>query len=162
MKQNKILLTGYKESNAKDISTSKEVIEKINNSFDKFLFTNDFKIIKDEVKQLLEKEYDFVIMLGWKPLIKRISIEIEAKYNDEIFYTNFPLEHILNNLKKNNIDYVISENMGKSFCNYAYYNILKYIKSKKLATKVIFIHIPHLNNFVQMTEFITMFNKFKN
>ncbi len=49
MKQNKILLTGYKESNVKDISTSKEVIEKINNSFDKFIsMFNEFKNINKE------------------------------------------------------------------------------------------------------------------
>jgi len=29
MRQNRILLTGYKESNVGDISTSKEVLEKI-------------------------------------------------------------------------------------------------------------------------------------
>jgi len=53
MRQNRILLTGYKESNVGDISTSKEVLEKINGNFDKFLFSNDFNIINEEVKQLL-------------------------------------------------------------------------------------------------------------
>jgi len=131
------------------------------NNFDKFLFSNDFNIINEEVKQLLEKKYDFIIMLGWKPLIKKVSVEIEAKYNDEIVYTNFSLEYILKRLKENNIDYTISENMGNSFCNYAYYNILKCIKMKKLVMQVIFIHIPHLNNFVQINQFVNMFNKLK-
>lgn len=161
MNQYKVLLTGYKSSKVGNISTSLEVLEKINGDFEKFLFTNDFNIIDKEIDEIFKNNYEFIIMLGWKPLIKKILVEIEAKYNQEVLYTNFSLEYILNNLKKNNIDYAISENVGNSFCNYAYYKVLKYIKKKKLDTQAIFIHIPNLNNFVQMQQFVRMFNKFK-
>jgi pyrrolidone-carboxylate peptidase len=40
----------------------------------------------------------------------------------------------------------ISENAGKYLCNNIYYKGLKYIFDNKLKTKMIFIHIPYLNN----------------
>lgn len=158
MKQNNILLTGYKSINEKDLSPSKEVLNKITNKINKFLFTNDFKTIDEEVKEILKYNYEYIIMIGWKPNIKKISIEIASYYESNCLYTNILLEEILKPLKKHNIAYSLSENPGTSYCNHAYYEVLNNIKKSNLKTKAIFIHIPALNNFGDMDKFISMLN----
>ena len=160
MKQNKVLLTGY-HSDSNDLSTTEVMLNKINNHYEKFMFASNFDCIKEQVKEILKKEYDYILMFGWKPVVKKLSIEIECHLNNDYLFTNFPLEKILLPLKRNNIDYKISENPGNSYCNFAYYQTLKYIKENKLNTKAIFIHIPHLNNFIELDKVIDLINKIK-
>lgn len=159
MKQNKVLLTGYK-GEINDLSTTEVLLNKINNKFDKFLFTNNFDAIKEEINEILKKnDYHYIIMFGWKPMTNRLNVELECFYNNEYLYTNFPFDKILNPLKENNIDYKVGETPGTSYCNFAYYHVLKYIKNHNLKTKAIFIHIPHLDNFVQFDKVVDLLNK---
>lgn len=159
MKQNKILLTGFKKAYENDISTSKILLDKVNNNYDKFLFTNDFNIIKEEAKEIIKQDYDYIIMLGQKPKIKDLVIEIECHNERESLYTNFPLELILKPLKDNKINYHIRETIGEYYCNYAYYEVLKNLKETRTNTKVIFIHIPYINNFNNISKVIEILNK---
>lgn len=157
MKQNRILLTGYKKANDNDISST-EIILKDVDSFNKFLFTNDFDKIIKEVELILKSEPEFIIMFGWKPAIKKINIEILSKNVRDYYYTNFDIGKLLKYLRDNKIDYQISEKAGNSYCNFTYFQVLKYIKENNLKTKAIFIHIPSINNFVQKNEFINVLN----
>lgn len=159
MKQNKILLTGFKKAYGNDISTSKILLDKVNNNYDKFLFTNDFNIIKEEAKEIVKQDYDYIIMLGQKPKIKDLVIEIECHNEEGSLYTNFPLELILKPLKDNKINYHIRETIGEYYCNYAYYEVLKNLKETRTNTKVIFIHIPYINNFNNISKVIEILNK---
>lgn len=159
MKQNKILLTGFKKAYENDISTSKILLDKVNNNYDKFLFTNDFNIIKEEAKEIIKQDYDYIIMLGQKPKIKDLVIEIECHNEEGSLYTNFPLELILKPLKDNKINYHIRETIGDYYCNYAYYEILKNLEETGINTKVIFIHIPYINNFNNISKVIEILNK---
>lgn len=159
MKQNKILLTGFKKAYENDISTSKILLDKVNNNYDKFLFTNDFNIIKEEAKEIVKQDYDYIIMLGQKPKIKDLVIEIECHNEEGSLYTNFPLELILKPLKDNKINYHIRETIGDYYCNYAYYELLKNLEETGINTKVIFIHIPYINNFNNISKVIEILNK---
>lgn len=160
MKQNKILLTGYKKAKSDTFSSTEALLEKINDKYDKFLFNNDFEMIDKEAKEILKRNYDYVIMFGWKANITKLSIEIVAINNDEYLYTNFLLEKILRPLRVNNIKYTIKEAPGNSFCNHAYYQVLNNIKQEGLKTKVIFIHIPWFSKFKQVEEFVNMVNNY--
>ena len=155
--QNKVLLTGF-NSRTNDFSTSKILLEKVN-IYDKFLFTNNFETINSEVKEILKKDYEYIIMFGWKPTIKCLSIEMSGTISNETLVTNFPLNIILEPLIENNISYKISQKPGNSYCNYSYYSVLKQIKENNLPTKAIFIHIPHKNNFIDMERVINLLNK---
>lgn len=53
MKQNKVLLTGFKKSSSKDL------LNKISDYYDKFLFSNNYTTIIKEMSGLLDrKKYD--------------------------------------------------------------------------------------------------------
>ena len=155
MKQNKILLTGFKATRF-DKSASKVFLEQINN-YDKYLFSNNYDNINREIKLLQLEKYDYVFMFGQKPVIKRLTIEIDAK-KDNILNTNFQVEAFIEELINNNISYRLSHNPGNSYCNHAYYKVLEFIKANNLKTKVIFIHIPYIKNFVEMNKCISYFS----
>lgn len=155
--QSKVLLTGYKNGSRYDRSTSKMLIEKIIN-YDTFLFSNDFNKIIEEVKSVASKNYDYILMFGHKPIIKKLLVEVECSIGNDYKFTNFPLKIILNLFKSNNIDYKLSETPGNSYCNFAYYQMLKYIEENELGTKVIFIHIPYKDNFIQFDEVVNVLN----
>lgn len=158
MKPSKVLLTGFK-AKGKDFSTSKILLERINDTYDKYLFSNDLTLIKEEMPLLFNKNYDYIIMFGWKPVVKDMHVEIESHSKLDTLFTNFPLNKLLTVLKANNVRYKISENPGNSYCNFAYYNVLNHIYKNKLSTKVIFIHIPHLSNFKDMDKIINILNQ---
>ncbi len=152
MKQNKVLLTGFKKSSSKDL------LNKISDYYDKFLFSNNYTTIIKEMSGLLDrKKYDYVIMFGQKPLTKKLSIELIGKQKDKTVETTFCVEKLTKVLEENQIDYRLSENPGTSYCNFVYYNVLKRLEESD--TKAIFIHIPYKNNFVQMEDLTKMFNQ---
>lgn len=160
MKPNRILFIGFKKAYKNDVSSSAILLDKISDEYEKFLFTNDYTTIIDEIDKLFLKEkYDYVIMFGQKPIIKRLAIETKCKKKKEIVETNFPLKSLLNVLDENDVAYKISENPGTSYCNFAYYNVLKCLEAREHQTKVIFIHVPYKDNFVEFEKFIKVINK---
>lgn len=160
MKQSRILFTGFKKAHKNDVNSSAILLDKISNQFSKFLFTNDYTTIIDEIDKLFEKEnYDYVIMFGQKPLIKSLSVEVICKNKNSIIKTNFPLKKLLDVLKENNIAYKISQNPGTSYCNFAYYNVLKCLEAREWNTKVIFIHVPCKDNFRELEKFVKVINQ---
>lgn len=160
MKRNRIIFIGFKKAHKNDVSSSAILLDKISNKYEKFLFTNDYTTIIDEIDKLFLKEkYDYVIMFGQKPLIKRLSIEVICKQKKNILETNFPLKNLLNVLEENNITYKISKNPGTSYCNFAYYNVIKCLRVRDMHTKVIFIHVPYKENFVELDSFVKVINQ---
>lgn len=155
MKQNNILLTGFKQTRF-DKSSSKVFLEQIR-PHDKHLFSNNYDQINKEVKLLQLENYDYVYMFGQKPIIKRLTIEIDAK-KDNTLSTNYPIDYLIKALTSNNISYRLSHNPGNSYCNHAYYKVLEFIKENNLKTKVIFIHIPYIKNFVEVDKCINYFS----
>lgn len=160
MKPNRILFTGFQKPYKNGENSSDLLLDKISDEYDKFLFTNDYTTIIYEIDALFEKEkYDYVIMFGQKPLIKRLSIEVKCKKKKEILETNFPFQKLLTILDENSISYKISENPGVSYCNFAYYNALKCLEVRGYKTKVIFIHVPFIENFVELEKFVKIINQ---
>jgi len=158
MKQNnKVLYTGFKKANRKDVSCTSILLEKVRER-EKFLFTNDFNIISEEIRDIIKNDYELVIMLGQKPLLKKLSIEIQATIDDNVLSTNFDLEYLQKLLSDYNIDYKISNRPGNSYCNYAYYWLLDAVNKRHLKTKVVFIHIPYIDNFIQINNVINLLN----
>lgn len=157
MKQNKILFTGFERASVKNINSSEFIINHLNK--ETRLLKNNYKIIEQQIKEIIALDYDYIIMLGHKPLTKRIVIEIHAKNNEELLTSDFPVQELESKLTKNNIAYKISENPGNSFCNFAYFHALQFIKKKNIKTKVIFIHVPYMKNLEKINEFITLINE---
>lgn len=155
----KVLYTGFKSENAFEKESPEKLIEQIKKK-DTFLFSNDYTLIIHEIDKIMEEEkYDYILMFGQKPLIKKLSIEMICKQKKEYIPTNFPVAFLTPVLEKNNISYKLSQNPGTSYCNFAYYNMLKCVQVRALDTKIIFIHIPYLNHFEQIKEVINLLNQ---
>lgn len=160
MKQSNVLYTGFKKASLNDVNSSLNLLKMLPLR-KHFLFTNDFDVISEEVTKILGENWDTIIMFGQKPLVKKLVIEKQAIIDGNIYETNYNLQQLQNSLRANNIDYKLSCKAGNSYCNYAYYQMLKQIDEKKLDTRVIFIHIPYLHNFKEMDEVVNFFKNYE-
>lgn len=142
-------------------NTSKAILDNLKNC-QKLYLENDKLKSNKQIDEMLEKHsFNKIIILGQKPLLKdKISIEIQAKQNDESLYTNFEVDCLTKQLKIANIDYKISFSPGTSFCNNVYYHTLKYLSQKKRDDKCVFLHVPQIKNFNNKKEFLDIFNSF--
>lgn len=157
----KILFTGFKSKNKWEKNSSEKLMEQIKKQ-DTFLFFNDYTRIIYEIDEIMAKgPYDYIIMFGQKPALKRLSLEMTCKCKNEILKTNFKVDELIKILNKRKIMYKISHAIGSSYCNFAYYNLLKCMQVNKIPTKVLFIHIPFLSNFIEMDKLVDLLNKEK-
>ena len=136
--------TLYTAFNGKN-NSSKILLDAITTS-DKLYLKNSFNT---SVIQLIDKikdnNYDLVVSIGQAPIEKDI-IKIETKASMEDYYeTNYDFYNLKSNIEKN-FKVIISDNAGNYLCNNVYYHGLKFIYENKLKTKMIFIHIPKINN----------------
>lgn len=137
----KVLYTAFKGKT----NSSKILLDQIK-SDDKLYLTNSFKTsVKELIDRIKNNEYDVIVAFGQAP-IERNTIKIETTARaEECLVTDYDFENIKNNIEKE-YKVVISNNAGNYLCNNIYYNGLKYIKENGLKTKMIFIHIPKINN----------------
>ena len=137
----KVLYTAFKGKT----NSSKILLDQIK-SDNKIYLTNSFTTsVKELIDRIKNNEYDVIIAFGQAPIESdTIKIETTAR-GEECLVTDYDFENIKNNIKKE-YKVVISNNAGNYLCNNIYYNGLKYIKENGLKTKMIFIHIPNINN----------------
>jgi len=139
-----ILCTGFKGK----LNSSNILLDNIieNNKIDYLYIENDFN--KSEI-QLTEKiksnKYDFIFSFGQKPIIKSIYIEKTGTNELIKMETNFNYIELKSFLEKY-YKVKISENAGNYLCNNIYYKGLNYIYNNNLKAKMVFIHIPKINN----------------
>ncbi len=160
MKQNKIVYTGFEKVNEKDINSSLILLDNIQNA-ETFLFANDYDIIKMQSHNLVKEDYEAIIMFGQKPRIKNLRLERRAFLHGDTLPTNWNLEALGTTLKSGFIDFKYSDNPGNYYCNYAYFQVMHEIRKQNKKTKVIFIHIPYIDNFIQFTEVTKLINEGK-
>lgn len=150
-----ILICGFKGDN----NTAKLILDKIQSN-NKLYLENDFK---KSVKQLLEviNDYNFIIMLGQKPVIKSIYIERVGRQNDELLTTTYNIDDLYNYFDNIGYKVVLSNNAGNYLCNNIYYHCLKYIVDNKKKIQSVFLHVPTISNIFdidmfaeQLTEYI--------
>lgn len=139
----KILYTAF---NGQD-NSSKILLDKITvKNTDKLYLRNSFDT---SVKQLINKikNHELIISFGQAPLDKdTIKIEIIGKKENTLYKTDFNYSKIKEDIEKTGFKVYISEDAGNFLCNNLYYNGLKYIKENNLNCKMIFIHIPKIEN----------------
>ena len=139
----KILYTAF---NGKD-NSSKILLDKITaESKDKLYLRNSFDT---SVKQLINKlkNYELIISFGQAPLdTDTIKIEVIGKKENDLYKTDFNYSKIKEDIEKTGFKVYISKDAGNFLCNNLYYNGLKYIKDNNINCKMIFIHIPKIEN----------------
>lgn len=149
----KILYTAFKGKN----NSSKILLDNINTKEENKLYlTNSFKTsVKELNDKIKNNQYDLIISFGQAPLDKGIiKIETRGKGID-YFDTEYDYNDLKRLLNKNGFKTIISNDAGNYFCNNIYYNGLKYIKDNKLKCKMIFIHIPQIDNIEDISILVT-------
>ena len=139
----KILYTAF---NGQD-NSSKILLDKIiADNTDKLYLRNSFET---SVKQLISKlkKYELIISFGQAPLDKdTIKIEVIGRKEKDLYKTDFNCLKIKEDIEKRGFKVYISEDAGNFLCNNLYYHGLKYIKENNINCKMIFIHIPKIEN----------------
>lgn len=153
-----ILITSFKGKNNSSNVLLKTI--RTHNCVDKMELTNSFQTSEKEMKKCLNNNYRYVISFGQKPLTNEVFIELVANKNNNSFKTNFPYKQLETILHANKINFSISNDAGTYLCNNIYYEGLNYIKQNNLDTKMIFVHIPSINDsfdFDQLAHVISIF-----
>jgi pyroglutamyl-peptidase len=85
---------------------------------------------------------DFIICCGMAESRQNLTIESCAICGHEKLTTSVNLEDLISRLATTSI----SHDAGKFVCEGLYYRVLNYLKSSRLSSRAIFIHVPILKN----------------
>ena len=152
----KILFAGFKDLD----NTSKLLLDKINNKNKVYLENDKQKSCSQIENVLMQQSFDYIILMGQKPVIKdKINIELEAHNGEEKLITNFDVNYLTNKLNNANITYSLSKNPGTSFCNNIYFFTLNFLSQNKREEKCIFLHLPQHKNINNLNMLVSFFNE---
>lgn len=170
----KILITAFEPFGGEKINPSMELIKDINaDNISTLVIPTSFKNAPQAIIDQIEKfkketnlDYDYVISIGQAGGRSHISLErigvnmmnASIKDNDGFkptdqlisqdgpdgIFSTLDVSNLVDKLKEANIPAQVSNSAGLYVCNCVLYSTLKYIKDKKLSTKVGFVHIPYL------------------
>lgn len=151
----KILYTAFNgKSNSSKILLDNIIVEEDN----KLYLKNGFKTSVEQLSNKLKKDrYDLIISFGQAPIDKE-TIKIETRGNGiDYFETDYDYNNLKKLFEKNGFNVVISKDAGNYLCNNIYYNGLKYIRENNLKCKMIFVHIPQIDNINDIKKISTIF-----
>lgn len=137
-------------------TSSEKLIERM--SFPKVYLPNDKEKDFETILPEIEKS-EYLFFFGQKPLIKKVFIELVANKSEKSLKTNFDYKNLESEFKKNNVQYQESSRPGNSFCNAVYYKTLEYVNLHNLNCKVLFLHVPYLNNIDDIQPFSIQIEK---
>ena len=154
----KIFATYFEPFGGRTTNASKEVVTLLRDYQIKELPVSWEKVpfLLDDI---LSNEPDYLFLIGEAGSYKEITIEKIAHNiahgidnykmgkDNECIIENAPNE-LITALDLSNISYKISEDAGKYLCNFSYYLAL----SKAINTKVLFIHLPYINENVSLLK----------
>lgn len=151
----KILYTAFNgKSNSSKILLDNIIVEEDN----KLYLKNSFKTSVEQLSNKLKKDkYDLIISFGQAPIDKE-TIKIETRGNGiDYFETDYDYNNLKKLFEKNGFNVVISKDAGNYLCNNIYYNGLKYIRENNLKCKMIFVHIPQIDNINDIKKISAIF-----
>lgn len=91
----RLLLAGFEGLN----NSAKRLLDAVNLGADKIYLHNDEVISARQIIPLIDN-YDIVLVFGQKPDLKdKIALEYQAKLNDKVYATNYPIDDALAFLK---------------------------------------------------------------
>lgn len=151
----KILYTAFNgKSNSSKILLDNIIVEEDN----KLYLKNSFKTSVEQLSNKLKKDrYDLIISFGQAPIDKE-TIKIETRGNGiDYFETDYDYNNLKKLFEKNGFNVVISKDAGNYLCNNIYYNGLKYIRENNLKCKMVFVHIPQIDNINDIKKISAIF-----
>lgn len=87
-------------------------------------------------------------------------IELIANKKSNILKTNFQYKKLEEFFHANEIDFSVSKNAGNYLCNNIYYEGLNYIEQNNISAKMIFIHIPNIEESYDLDKLASVISKF--
>lgn len=151
----KVLYTAFKGA----MNSSKVLLDEIENNH-KLYITNSFETSVKELYKEIEN-YDYIISFGQAPLEQNV-IKIEMTGCGENSYdTNYDYLKLKAEIEALGFKVILSKDAGNYLCNNFYYHELQYIDEHNLTTKMIFIHVPSLKNFSQISLFAHFISNLK-
>ena len=171
----KILLTGFEPFGGNATNVSSEVVSTFSphsiegSEIVVAQLPVSFMRVGEILSQLIELHRpDIILMLGQASNREKISIEriavnlMDSKMGDNdgycpneqsvvaggenALFSNMPLKRIVENLRNEGIDAVISNSAGLYVCNCTLYNALHLAHHKGLDCKIGFIHLPQISD----------------
>lgn len=152
----RILVAGFKGKS----NSAKIILDKCSDELEKLYLENDFSVCALQIQSAVEIGYDFILMLGQKPVIKSVYIEVAGKSSSDSFKTTFDYMGLVDWLRASGYKIHVSENAGNYLCNHAYFHGLSAAFSSCKKTKIIFLHIPYLKNIVDTDHMACVLSTF--
>ena len=135
----KVLLTAFYGK----YNSSNMLVNMIDTDVDKFILTNSFIKLEQELNNVALEEYDLILMFGINKILKdEIRLEQAAKL-DDMLNTCIDIK-LISELCNKYIKTSINNVPTKYLCNRAYYHTLK----RNLNT--LFIHVPGFSKITNM------------
>lgn len=132
-------------------NSAKIILDRSSNKLSKLYLDNDFDKCAIQIqKAVFSNSYDFILVLGQKPVIKSIYIETVGKMQPLVLKTQCQWEVLASYLKKHGFKVKISSNAGNYLCNHVYFHGLNAIEQASLSTDMLFIHVPVLKNITDL------------
>ena len=142
-------------------NSAKRLLDRLPSSFQKLYLKNNKPVSVSQITTVLGKA-DYVLAIGQKPLIKdKIYIELLGKYKETCYKTNYPIDDFIT-FFQGQYHIKLSENAGSSFCNHLYYHALQYINENSLTAKMLFLHIPVIDNITDFEKLVHGFEAYIN
>ena len=146
----KILIAGFEGDN----NSSKILLDliKMKSKEDIVYLKNDFKVSTMQIKEKLVENYDYILIFGQNSNTNNICLENRAVLNDVELETDYYYGVLKEELENNNYKVESSKDAGNYLCNNIFFEALKYKKDINLQTKIAFIHIPTINNIINIED----------
>ena len=148
----RVLLAGFK---GKD-NASKLILDSCPPELEKLYLENDFSICASQIETAVDS-YDFIMILGQKPVIKSIYIEVEGKSPHDSIKTAFDCTGLADWLTAAGYKVRISTDAGNYLCNHVYYHGLK---AANTGTQLVFLHVPYLKNIDNVAQLASTLSSF--
>ena len=143
----RILLAGFLGDN----NSSKVILDKCSGDFTKLYLENDFQKCADQIDSAVSSSsYDIIIVLGQKPVIKAIYIELVGKSQLSVIQTQYDYTAFADFLFSHGYRVKFSNNAGNYLCNHVYFSGLQSIKTESSTAKMLFVHVPYLHNILDV------------
>lgn len=143
-----ILLTAFQ-------NTSAEFLLRGVTKYRTLLLPNDKQRDSEILINVISRErFDYIISIGQKPNIKnKVHIETTAREGASEIRTDVDCDSLAIVFQKHGIYAKTSLSAGTSYCNQLYLNGLRYISRNTLDTRMVFVHIPFMENIGDINDF---------
>lgn len=171
----RVLLTGFEPFGGSDVNSSWETATRVEQlapigvALEVAQLPISFKRAGEAIREILQtKRPDVLVMLGQRGKgqsvdIERIAVNLMDSANpdndgycpqeqriaddgDSAYFSNIPVKILREALMSRGIPAKVSNSAGLYVCNSTYYNALNEIYEQHLQTKVVFVHLPKLDD----------------